>query len=270
MSAPFLCRKRICVEFGGKKGYNCKVVFKKMTEGKMTKEHFKKKLKVSSELTYLFSIILMAFSVAMITTTDFGVSMIVAPAYILSLKFNALTFGQSEYIVQGILFIILCIALKRIKLIYFCSFATCLVYGAVLDTWRIIIPIFNPAITPVGSLPIVVRLIFFVLGMVLTSLSVALFYKTYLYPQVYDFFVKAITSRYGFNATRFKIGFDFSCLAAACLFTLVFFHRFEGVGIGTVVMTLLNGAIIGMFTKLLDKNVEFVTLFPRLEKVFQI
>ncbi len=236
----------------------------------MRKGSAEKKIKLSSELAYVLAIILMAFSVAMITTTDFGVSMIVAPAYILSLKCNVLTFGQSEYIIQGILFIALCIILKRIKPIYFCSFATCLVYGAVLDAWRTIVPIFNPAITPTGSLPMAMRIVFFVMGMVLTSFSVALFYKTYLYPQVYDFFVKAVTIRYNLDVTKFKIRFDFSCLAAACLLTLIFFGKFVGVGIGTVIMTALNGMIIGLFTKLLDEYVEFRPLFPKIERAFRV
>ena len=58
-----------------------------------------KKIRISSELTYLIATVILAFSVAMITITDFGVSMIVAPAYILSQKLGFLTFGQSEYVI---------------------------------------------------------------------------------------------------------------------------------------------------------------------------
>ena len=65
-----------------------------------------KKLRFSSELAYLIAIIMLAFSVCLATAADFGVSMIVAPAYILSMKFTFLTFGQWEYVTQGILFII--------------------------------------------------------------------------------------------------------------------------------------------------------------------
>ena len=101
-----------------------------------------KKIKISSELVFLLATVILSFSVAMIATTDFGVSMIVAPAYILSQKFTFLTFGQSEYIIQAILFIVFCIAMKKVKLIYFCSFLSGIIYGAILDLWRLI-PIFN-------------------------------------------------------------------------------------------------------------------------------
>ena len=74
-----------------------------------------KKLRVSSELIYLLALGLLSFSVAMIASTGFGVSMVVAPAYILSMKLTALSFGQCEYIVQGILFVILCLLMGRVR-----------------------------------------------------------------------------------------------------------------------------------------------------------
>ena len=39
-----------------------------------------KKLKLPSEVVYLAAIVLLAFSVAMLASVDFGISMIVAPA----------------------------------------------------------------------------------------------------------------------------------------------------------------------------------------------
>lgn len=61
-------------------------------------------IRVASEAAYLFAIVTLSLSVAMLACADFGVSMIVAPAYLLSKKIGFLTFGQCEYIVQGLLF----------------------------------------------------------------------------------------------------------------------------------------------------------------------
>lgn len=229
-----------------------------------------KRITIPSELTYFAAIILISFSVAMITATDFGVSMIVAPAYIVSLKLGFLTFGQCEYIVQGLLFAVFCIIVRKIKPVYFTSFLTGMIYGAALDLWRLIIPYFNPEITPPGSLPFPVRIVFFLIGMFLTSFSVALFFKTYLYPQVYDFFVKGISAKFNWNRTKFKIYFDVSCLAVSIIMTLVFFGGFKGIGIGTLIMTALNGVIIGMFSKLLDKFFEFKPLAENFSKKFDL
>lgn len=229
-----------------------------------------KKLKIPSELAYIVAIFTLSFSVAMITATNFGVSMVVAPAYILSLKTGFLTFGQCEYIIQGILFTLFCIAMKRVKAVYFTSFLTCIVYGAVLDLWRLIIPPFNPQITPPGTLNSAAKILLFILGMILTAFSVALFFKTYLYPQVYDFFVKGISHKFNLNRTKFKIGFDILCLAVAVIMTLVFFNKFKGIGIGTLIMTCFNGILIGTFGKIFDKYFEFYPLAKKFSKKFDI
>lgn len=52
------------------------------------------KIKVSSEIGYLAAIVLLSLAVAMLSAADFGISMIVAPAYLLSLNLQFLSFGQ--------------------------------------------------------------------------------------------------------------------------------------------------------------------------------
>lgn len=228
------------------------------------------KLTLHSETVYLAAIIILSFAVAMVSAADFGVSMIVAPAYILSLAAPALTFGQSEYILQAALFIAFCIAMRKFRPVYLTSFVTCLIYGAVLDLWRVVIPAFNPAVTKPGDFPMYVRIIFFAIGMLLTAFSVALFFKTYLYPQVYDFFVKGISMKYGINITKFKRIFDACCLAVACAMTLIIFKSFRGVGIGTLIMTAFNGVIIGGFSRLFDKRLNITPALPAAEKLFDL
>ena len=229
-----------------------------------------KKIKIYSEAAWLVSLLLLSFAVAMTAAADFGLSMVVAPAYILSLRLGSLSFGQCEYIVQGILFIVMCIALGRIKGVYFMSFITCLVYGLMLDSWRALIPVFNPALTAPGSMVMELRLLFFVVGLVLCAFCIALCFYSYIYPQVYDFFVKAMAERFSIRRDRFKIGFDMSFLALACAMTLLFFGKLQGVGVGTVVTTLFNGLLIGCFSRLLEKHCEFVAIWPALEKHFKM
>ena len=68
----------------------------------------------------------------------------------------------------------LCLVLRRFKLVYLSSFITCLVYGAALDLWRLI-PFFNPAVTAPGSMATPLRVAMYISGVLLTSFSVALF-----------------------------------------------------------------------------------------------
>ncbi len=228
-----------------------------------------KKIKFSQELSYFVSIIVLAFAVSLMSAANFGLSMIVAPAYILSQKLTFLTFGQCEYLLQGIFFIVFCILMKKIKIQYFTSFLTCIIYGFFVDFWRKVIPILNPDITPPGSMDFYIRIIFFVLGMLLTAMSVALCFKTYLPPQVYDYFVKEISKRFNIDRTVFKRCFDAFMLMLGILLTLVFFGKFIGVTIATVFIALINGMIIGFFDKLYDKIFNFVPTFPKLAKQFK-
>lgn len=227
------------------------------------------KIKISSEIAYFAAIVLLSLAVAILSTADFGISMIVAPAYLLSLKAGFLSFGQAEYVVQAIVFILLCIVLKRFRFVYFFSFGTCLIYGFVLDLWRKI-PFLNPTATPPGSMNLPLRIAMFVIGMILTSFSVALFFKTYLFPQVYDFFVKAVSCKYGIKLSRLKTVVDLSCLTASVIMTFAFFGEIRGIGWGTLIMALLNGTVIGYFSKLLDKAFDFQPTFTRFAAMFKL
>ena len=226
-----------------------------------------KKLTIHSEILYILSIVLLALAVAILTSADFGVSMVVAPAYILSLWTGVLSFGQAEYIIQAILFIIFCIVVKKFKWVYLSSFLTCLIYGLVLDLWRLL-PCFNPSVTPVGSMGLPLRIVMFVVGELLTAFSIALCFKSYFYPQVYDFFVKGVSYRYGLKLHRFKTVFDIIMLIIGTVMTLAVFGKFVGVGIGTLIIALINGTLIGLFCKAIDKFCAVKHFFPRLADKF--
>lgn len=228
-----------------------------------------KKIRVPSELMYLSGIVLLAFSVAMLSAVNFGISMIVAPAYLLSLKTGFLSFGQAEYVIQAGLFIVFCVIMGGFRTVYLSSFVTCLVYGAVLDLWRLV-PLFNPSVTVPGSMPLLARLCMFAAGMVLTSISVAMFYKTYLYPQVYDFFVKGVGGKFKIKIAVFKTSFDIFCLIVAAALSLVWFKGFEGINWGTLIIALVNGSLIGFFCKLYDRIFEIYPIFKKFSSYFEL
>ncbi len=206
----------------------------------------------------------------MMAAADFGVGMIVAPAYILSQKFTIFTFGQWDYIIQGVLFVAFCIAMKKFKFAYFVSFITCVIYGTVLDIWRAAVPMLNPAVTDPGSMHIAIRILLFIGGELLTAFTVMLFFKSYIYPQVCDIFVKGISQKYSLDQTKCKRIYDACCLMLSVALTLVLFGAFVGISWGTVVVTLVNGVLIGAFSKWYDKHIQTTELFPRFAKLFKL
>ena len=86
-----------------------------------------------AELAYVMGMILCPLGVCLSAKSGFGVSMVVAPAYVLYLRISEtlpwFTFGKSEYIFQGLLLILLGIAVRRFKWKYLLSFVTAFLYG---------------------------------------------------------------------------------------------------------------------------------------------
>jgi hypothetical protein len=52
--------------------------------------------------------------------------------------------------------------------------------------------------------------------------------------------------------------------------TLVFFGRFEGIKFGTIILTVVNGPILALMSKLIDRFININTALPKLEKLFVI
>ena len=158
--------------------------------------------------------------------------------------------------------------MKKVKPMYFFAFASGIVYGAVLDFWRMVVPHFDPGRFLPGALPLSLRIVYFIVGFLLNSLGVALYFKTYFYPQVYEFFVKGISGRFGIRLSSFKIGFDLTCLVIAAAFSFLMFGSVVGIGPGTVVLAFGNGLLIGKYGNWMDKHLETYTRLGWLEEKF--
>ena len=65
-----------------------------------------------SEIIYFIAITFMSLGIALISLSELGLSMVVAPAYIISEKIDGLTFGRAEYMVQEWI-LCFCIIKKR-------------------------------------------------------------------------------------------------------------------------------------------------------------
>ena len=78
------------------------------------------KKRFSSELAYILGIVFVALGVVLMEKADFGVSTVVAPAYILyrwlSPTWGFFTFGMAEYCLQAVLLIIMSVLLRRFRL----------------------------------------------------------------------------------------------------------------------------------------------------------
>ena len=215
-----------------------------------------KKISITSELIYLAGIGLLAFAVNLMSIANLGLSAIVSPAYVLSLKVDSLSYGQAEYIIASILFILFCLIMKKFRIAYLSSFITGILYATMADFFKNVFPLFSTSLDKLS-----IRILYFIIGMLLSALAIAFFYKTYFYPQIYDFFVKEIAKKYQFSIQKFKTAFDSSFLLLAMTLSFIFFHQLKGIGIGTFIMAICNGTLIQFFTQILDHYFNFVPIF---------
>ncbi|MDF2673060.1 MAG: putative rane protein [Clostridiales bacterium] len=209
-----------------------------------------KKIQKFGEWAYVCGNIFVAIGVGMITKADLGMSMVAAPAYLISLKVNFLTFGMAEYVFQGFLLLVFCIVVRKFSWKYLLSFITALIYGGFLDLVLLIMENINP-VTYLS------RATFFAGGMLIAGTGIAFFFHTYLPLGVYELFVKGISEHYNINTSKFKIVYDYSSCVLALAMTFLFFGKIQGIGWGTVISALINGILIGCISKILEKYIDF-------------
>lgn len=220
------------------------------------------KIKISSELAYLLGILLIALGNCMLEKAGFGMSMVVAPAYLIHLKFPVISFGMACYAVEGVLLIILAVIMRRFKLAYILSFVTAVIYGFVVDGFMLLL-----SFVPAASL--IARIGFFVPGILTVTLGVAFMFHTYLAPEAYDLFVKELCRRFHFNTGRCKTVYDICSLCVSVLMSLIFFGGIKGLGIGTLVCAFFNGTLIGIYSHFMDKRCVFVCKLGFLKKIYK-
>lgn len=220
-----------------------------------------------AEVAYLAGVAALAFGTALMEAADFGVSMVVAPAYLIYLKLSQayafFTFGMAEYLLQAALLLALMLLLRRARVSYLFSFITSILYGLLLDgSMALIAPL------PTGA--VAVRIALYVAGMLVCAVGVSLLFHTYLPPEVYELFVKEASQRFGIEIHRFKTLYDCaSCLIGIGLsFAFFGLWRFEGVKLGTILCAVINGRLIGYCSRFFERRYTFADGLP-IRKFFE-
>ena len=208
------------------------------------------------EFAYVLGLIIMAFASACTEKADFGMSMVVAPAYLLHLKLSQIfpwfSFGVAEYLFQGVLILLTVLLTRKFKLTYLLSFVTAILYGTLLDGAMALI-------APLPDNTMAMRLMWYGVGTVCCSFAVSLFFHTYLAPEAYELIVKEVSAQSGKNINKVKTAYD--CISVVLGIAMSFFFFgfgvFEGVKLGTVVCAVINGFLISRISKLLEGKFDF-------------
>ena len=209
-----------------------------------------------TEMAYALGIVILALGTALMEKANFGMSMVVAPAYLLHLKIVKtlpfFSFGMAEYTLQAAILLLLGLAMRRFKMSYLFSFCTAVIYGLALDGVMMLTACF-----PAEAMAL--RVVYYLLGMLLCSIGVSLLFHTYIAPEAYELFVKEVSAKIGMDIHRFKTLYDCVSCGIGVVLSFAFFGlwHFEGVKLGTILCALINGSIIGWCTKVFEARFAF-------------
>ena len=220
-----------------------------------------KKLNKMNEAAWVFGTLFCAFGVALCTKANLGLSMIAAPAYIIHIFMQEFlpwySQGTSEYVWQALLLVIMCIIVKRFKPKYLLTFVCAVIFGFAVDGSLFILG--GPA--PYQSLW--ARIIAFAFGEFITAVAIAFNFRTSLPLPVYELLVSEISKKYGKDINKVKQANDIIMFAVSIVLALALNRSFQGIGIGTVIITLINAPLITWVGKVLDKFCDFSPRFPK-------
>ena len=221
----------------------------------------KKTIKLG-EASWIIGNLLCALGNCLVSKSAFGLSAIIAPAFILNRKIGFLTVGFCEYIIQGILLVLCCIIIGKFKGKFIATICNIIFYGASFDIVNSLLSFMHPS-------NIASRIIVAIIGTLITGFAVAIMLRTYIPPSIYEIFVKEVAEAKGFNVNKMKLIFDASMLALSLtmMFILLGEFRFDLIGILTVISAFLNSILIAFFGKILDKHLDFSPAIPKLYEI---
>ena len=220
----------------------------------------RKPIQKFGEFSWVVGLILLSLGTALAAKADFGVSMVVAPAYIISER-TVLTFGLAGWLYEGVVLALLCIAVRRFRVRFLLSFVTSAIYGLALDFWDLVV------FSGFEAEALWLRIMLLCFSLICVSLGVTFFFMSYLPQQICDLFVKETCEKYKLNRNVFKWIFDLASFALAVILALILFGSAwgHGIGFGTVAATLFNGLLIALFSGILSKLIDFS---PRVKPVY--
>ena len=187
-------------------------------------------------------VLLNAFGVALITKAALGTSPISSLPYVLSLRFPV-TLGQFTFLMNTLFILAQVLLLRRnFRPIQFLQVAVNVVFSLFIDVSMRLLSWMEVGALPMQLLALVVGCA--VLGF---GISVEVAPRVLMVPG--EGIVQAIAAVTGWRFGNVKVGFDAALVATALVLSLLFFHRLQGLGAGTILSALAVGRFVNLYNR---------------------
>ena len=208
--------------------------------------------KIYGELALLLAVCINSLGVVLMLYSGAGISAISSVPFAFSEVLPHLSLGTWTYLFQGLLILSLMILRKRFVPQYLCSFLVGFVFSELLDVheaWIEILPTALPW-----------KFLYFAISYLLICIGIALSNRCGLPIIQTDLFPRELSQITAVGYPKIKIGFDVTCLAVTAGLTLLFLHRLDGLGIGTILAAFTMGKGVGIIGNWMDCRFQFVSV----------
>ena len=199
-------------------------------------------------LWFLAGVLINSFGVALITRAALGTSPISSLPYVLSFRFPV-TLGQFTF-AMNLFFILGQVLLLRrdFQPIQLLQVAVNAVFSAFIDVSMGLLSWLE-----ISSLPMAVLVLALGCAVLAFGISVEVAPRVLMVPG--EGIVQAIAAVTGWRFGNVKVGFDAALVATALVGSLLFFHRPQGVGGGTI----LSAREVGRFGNLYNRRLPLIS-----------
>ena len=193
-------------------------------------------------LWFLTGVLINSFGVALITRAALGTSPISSLPYVLSFRFPV-TLGQSTF-AMNLFFILGQVLLLRrdFQPIQLLQVAVNAVFSAFIDVSMGLLSWLE-----ISSLPMAVLVLVLGCAVLAFGISVEVAPRVLMVPG--EGIVQAIAAVTGWRFGNVKVGFDAALVSTALVLSLLFFHRLQGLGAGTILSALAVGRFVNLYNR---------------------
>ena len=193
-------------------------------------------------LWFLTGVLINSFGVALITRAALGTSPISSLPYVLSFRFPV-TLGQFTF-AMNLFFILGQVLLLRrdFQPIQLLQVAVNAVFSAFIDVSMGLLSWLE-----ISSLPMAVLVLVLGCAVLAFGISVEVAPRVLMVPG--EGIVRAIAAVTGWRFGNVKVGFDAALVSTALVLSLLFFHRLQGLGAGTILSALAVGRFVNLYNR---------------------
>ena len=194
---------------------------------------------------FILGLIINSFGVAFITKSTLGTSQISSIPYVLSLKFTNLSFGQTTFIFNMLFILIQLLILKKdFHPIQFLQVLANILFSFFIDISMLVLAWLNPQ-------TLTLRILSLLIGCAILAIGISVEVAPDVIKVPGEGIVHAISRVSGIEFGKVKIRFDVTLIIMATLLSFLFFHKLNGIGLGTIISAVLVGPMISFVNRYL-------------------